>query len=188
MFKNIKSKKYIVYSILMLIIMVSLGVSYSYFVSSSEGDSTKVKVSSKEISIIFTDTVELSDNDIRPGWSTSKSFSVENKSNDVFNYNIVIKNLINTFVTEGFLQYKITSDTGYNMTEYADVPKSAERKDVTLAYDIDIESRVKHEYTIEFIYKSSEEVDQSVDMGKEFGGTLAIVEGSVDFGICKLEF
>ena len=175
-----RSKKYVVYTVVMLLIMIGIGVSYSYFVSTNSINKKEINISSKKISIIFTDKTELSESGIEPGWSTSKSFSVENKSNDVFNYNIVIKNLINTFVTEGFLQYKITSDTGYNMTEYVDVPKSAERKDVTLAYDIDIETGVKHEYTIEFIYKNSEEVDQSVDMGKEFGGTLAIVEGSVN--------
>ena len=173
-----RSKKYLMYGIL-VVLVISIGVSYSYFVSKVENKNGKLSINSKEINIIFTDTTEISEESITPGWSTSKSFSVENKSSDVFNYNIVLEDLINTFETTGYLQYKITSTNGYNMDEYADIPKSKESKDVILAYDIDIEKGVKQEYTIEFIYKNSTE-DQSIDMNKELSGVLAITEGSID--------
>ena len=66
------------------------------------------------------------------------------------------------------------------MEGYLDIPKSSSPKDVTIAYDIDIEVGVTHEYTIEFVYHNSDTVDQSEDMGKVFEGNLAIFEGSVD--------
>ena len=82
-----RSKKYLMYGIL-VVLVISIGVSYSYFVSKVENKNGKLSINSKEINIIFTDTTEISEESITPGWSTSKSFSVENKSNGVFNYSI----------------------------------------------------------------------------------------------------
>lgn len=171
--------KYVVLSIVVVLILC-VGVSYSYFIGENKGNKKNLKITSKDISIVLTDNMEISEEEIILGWRTSKSFSVKNNSNEVFNYNITIKDLINTFVTEGFLQYKITSTNGYNMSEYKDIPKSNEPKDIVLAYDIDIKEGELQEYTIEIIYKNSETVDQSEDMGKILSGTLAIIEGSVD--------
>ena len=133
----------------------------------------------KNVRILLTDNMEINDNEITPGWSTSKTFSVKNESKGVFNYNIVIKDLVNTFVTEGFLQYKITSTNGYSTEGYIDIPKSETPTDTIIGYDIDIEADVTQEYIIEFIYHESLE-DQSEDMGKEFSGTIAIIEGSIN--------
>ena len=96
-------------------------------------------------------------------------------------YNIVIQNLVNTFVTEGYLQYKITSTNGgYNMTEFKDVPKSSAPKDTILAYSVSIPVGVTQSYTIEFKYANDESVDQSDDMGKKLSGKLFITEGTED--------
>ena len=91
--------------------------------------------------IVFTDTDgNIEGNDITPGWSNSKTFTVKNESNETYKYNIVIKDLMNTFVTEGYLQYKITSTNGgYNMIEFKDVPKSSAPKDKILAYSVSIQ-------------------------------------------------
>ena len=59
-------------------------------------------------------------------WSSTNTFSVENKSKASFNYDIVLKNYKNTTKTNGYLVYKITSTNGYNMTEYKDMPKDGE--------------------------------------------------------------
>ena len=77
--------------------------------SKLEGDGKQITVSAKKLAVIFTDTSIISEESINPGWSTSKTFTVENKSGSVFYYDINIEDLINTFVTEGYLQYKITS-------------------------------------------------------------------------------
>jgi len=162
------------------ILLLSISLSYAYFTGMIFGEKKNISVMSKELRIVFTDDMTLGDTEIIPGWSESKSFSVKNESDGIFNYNIIFRDLVNTFVTEGFLQYKITSTNGYNMEGYLDIPKSSSPQDVVLAYDIDIEVDEIHEYTIEFVYHDSETVDQSEDMGKEFGGTLAITEGTVN--------
>ena len=65
----------------------------------------------------------------------------------VFYYDINIENLINTFETTGYLQYKITSsDDGYNMTDFIDISKSEEERREKLAYKIQIDDESKHIY------------------------------------------
>ena len=74
-------KNKVVVIIISLIMLLAIGFSYSYFTGSNVNDSTDLKIASKELSVIFTDTKEINNLSIEPGWSDSKSFSVENKSN-----------------------------------------------------------------------------------------------------------
>ena len=106
-----KNKKFIVYFIVMIVI-VSLGVSYAYFSTKIIGDETPMTFKAAELKIVFTDSASLQAASIEPGWSDTKTFTVKNESDGEYNYNIVMKNLVNTFVTEGYLQYKITSSNG----------------------------------------------------------------------------
>ncbi len=173
-------KKFLLGMLGTALLLLTVGVTYSYFTGMVTGEGKKLTVTSTELKILFVDDSSLADSEIIPGWSESKSFSVKNESKEDFNYNIVFENLVNTFVTEGFLQYKKTSTSGYNMEGYLDIPKSSSPQDVVLAYDIDIEVGATHEYTIEFVYHNSDTVDQSEDMGKIFEGNLAITEGTVN--------
>ena len=162
------------------LLVVVLSVTLAYFTAQIIGKGKDVSVSSADLKIIFTDSDgAISGSNIEPGWSDTKTFTVENKSNETYKYNIVIQDLVNTFVTNGYLQYKITStNNGYNMTEFKDVPKSSALKDTILAYSASIEVGVKQTYTVEFIYKNDESVDQSKDMGKTLSGKLFITEGT----------
>ena len=162
------------------LLVVVLSVTLAYFTAQIIGKGKDVSVSSAELKIIFTDTDgNIEGNDITPGWSNSKTFTVKNESNETYKYNIVIQNLINTFVTNGYLQYKITStNNGYNMTEFEDVPKSSVATDTILAYSVSIPVGVTQSYTVEFKYANDESVDQSDDMGKKLSGKLFITEGS----------
>jgi len=172
-------KKYIIISLLSILVM-TIGMSYAYFVSDIKVNRKEMNVSSKRLAIIFTDTKEIVDNEIMPGWSTSKTFTVENKSGSVFYYDINIEDLVNTFVTTGYLQYKITSsDGGYNMNDFLDIPKSEEARREVLANKIEIGNEEKHTYTIEFRYLNDPNVNQSEDMDSIFGGTLLITESNI---------
>ena len=162
------------------LLVVVLSVTLAYFTAQIIGKGKDVSVSSADLKIIFTDTDgNIEGNDITPGWSNSKTFTVKNESNETYKYNIVIQDLVNTFVTNGYLQYKITSTNGgYNMTEFEDVPKSETATDTILAYSASIDVGVTQTYTVEFIYKNDESVDQSEDMGKTLSGNLYIEKGT----------
>ena len=163
------------------LLVVVLSVTLAYFTAQIIGEGKTVDVTSANLQIIFTDTDgSISGTNIEPGWSTSKAFAIINKSNETYKYNIVIQDLVNTFVTNGYLQYKITSTNGgYSTDGYVDVPKSGVARDMVLVYNASIDVGVTQTYTIEFIYKNDENVNQSVDMDKTLSGKLFITEGTL---------
>ena len=160
------------------LLVVVLSVTLAYFTAQIIGEGKNISVSSADLKIVFTDTDgNIEGNDITPGWSNSKTFTVKNESNGIYKYDIIIKDLINTFKTYKYLQYKITStDGGYNMTDYSYLPKSSTKEDVALAYEISIDKGKTHTYTIEIKYVNDEYVDQSIDMGQSLSGTIYIRE------------
>ena len=162
------------------LLVVVLSVTLAYFTAQIIGKGKNVTINSADLKIIFTDSDgALTETDIEPGWQKTKTFTIKNDTKTEYKYNIVIKDLVNTFVTNGYLQYKITStNDGYNMTEFKDIPKSSAPKDKILAYSVSIPVGVTQSYTIEFKYANDESVDQSDDMGKKLSGTLFITEGT----------
>jgi len=171
------NKKYLILGIVTTLIL-ALGFSLAYFAPIIRGEGKKITVRTGSLAIVFTDTVEITEEEITPGWSTSKTFTVENESNQPYYYNINLKDVVNTFVTDDFLQYKITSTNGYNMEEYSPITKEAFQ---ALEEGIEIGGLETQEYTIYFRYVDSPDVDQSADMNKEFSGYLSITEGNPTF-------
>ena len=166
--------------VIVSLLVVVLSVSLAYFTAQIIGKGKDVSVTSANLQIVFTDSDgALTETDIEPGWSATKTFTIKNDTKTEYKYNIVIKDLLNTFVTNGYLQYKITStNNGYNMTEFKDIPKSSIATDTILAYSVVIPNGVTQSYTIEFKYANDESVDQSIDMNKKLSGTLFITEGT----------
>ena len=160
------------------LLVVVLSVTLAYFTAQIIGEGKNISVSSADLKIVFTDTDgNIEGSNITPGWSNSKTFTVKNESNGTYKYDIIIKDLVNTFKTYKYLQYKITStDGGYNMTDYSYLPKSSTKEDVALAYEISIDKGKTHTYTIEIKYVNDEVVDQSIDMGQSLSGTIYIRE------------
>ena len=162
------------------LIIVTISCSLAFFAARVVGEPKDINLVAKNVAITFNDTSIIANGVVSPGWNTTKTFTITNNSKEEYKYNISIKDLINTFVTEGYLQYKITSTNGYNMTEYKDIPKSSAPKDTILAYSVSIPVGVTQSYTIEFKYINDESVDQSDDMGKKLSGKLFITEGTIN--------
>ena len=173
-----KEKKYLIYGICLVLISL-VGLTYAYFAIIIQGDKKKVTVNTTDLRIIFDNGDNIEGTNIEPGWSITKTFSVENKTSNEYKYNLVFKDLINTFVTKGYLVYKITStNNGYNMSDYKDIPKSNIVANKVIEYSVPISSNTKQEYTIEIKYISDDNVDQGDDMGKELSAYLYIEEGT----------
>ena len=175
------NKKSITILVVCLIVSV-LSVSLAYYSTRIIGDGKNVSVNAKELTINFDNNNEIASGIIEPGWSSTNTFSVENKSKTTFTYDIVLKNYKNTTKTNGYLVYKITSTNGYNMTEFKDMPKDGENTyDLVIARGITIEpgSSNKQSYTLEIKYLDSTE-DQSIDMGSTVTGSLYIVESTAN--------
>ena len=175
-----KEKKYALYGIGVVLISL-IGISLAYFATQIVGKEKDISVNTKDLRIIFNNGDAITGENVvaEDNWSMTKTFSVENKSNSTYKYNIVIKDLINTFKTTGYLQYKITStDGGYNMTSFEDVPKRSNATDTVLAYSVSIEEGVTQNYAITIQYPNDENADQSDDMGATLSGKLFISKGT----------
>ena len=175
-----KRKKELIVILSSLLVIV-LSVSLAYFTTKILGTGKEISVESADLKVIFTSgSGTINGTNIEPGWSSAENtFTVKNESNGTYKYNIIIKDLVNTFVTDGFLVYKITStDGGYNMTDFADVPKSSTATDTILAENISIEKGATHTYKIIINYNNSDDVDQSSDMGKMVSGKVFITKAS----------
>ncbi len=163
--------------ILSSLLVIVLSVSVAYFTTKILGTGKEISVESADLKVIFTSgSGTINGTNIEPGWTSGENtFTVKNESNGTYKYNIIIKDLVNTFTTSGFLVYKITSaDGGYNMTNFEDVPKSSTATDIILAENISIAKGATHTYKIIINYNNSEEVDQSADMGKTLSGKIFI--------------
>ena len=167
--------------ILSSLLVIVLSVSVAYFTTKILGTGKEISVESADLKVIFTSgSGTINGTNIEPGWSSAENtFTVKNESNGTYKYNIIIKDLVNTFVTTGFLQYKITStDGGYTMSDFVDVPKSSTSADTILAENISIAKGATHTYKIIINYNNSDDVDQSADMGKTLTGKLFITKGT----------
>ena len=183
-----KRKKELIVILSSLLVIV-LSVSVAYFTTKILGTEKEISVESADLKVIFTSgSGTINGTNIEPGWTSGENtFTVKNESNGTYKYNIIIKALVNTFVTEGFLQYKITStDGGYNMTDFEDVPKSSTATDTILAENISIEKGATHTYKIVINYNNSDDVDQSADMGKMLTGKIFITKANNPTLLSKL--
>ena len=172
-----KKENFIIVGITMIIVTIS--VSLAYFAAKIIGTPKDIDLAMKDLYVEFTDnTAELNASGITPGWTYEKTFTIENKSESEYKYNIIIKDLVNTFVTNN-LQYKITntsSNGGYSMGDFENITKSETKIEEILAYNVSISSGVKQVYKLELRYLDSDE--QNSDMGKKFSGKLFITEGT----------
>ncbi len=170
-----RKKEFII--ILASIVVIILSVSVAYFTTKITSKNRKVTVTSSELKMVFTSgTGQINSSSITPGWTSGENtFTVTNESKKEYTYNLIIKDYINTTVTTGFLVYKITStDGGYNMTDFIDMPKSAAAANTTLAENIPISAKATHTYKIEIKYLDSPTVSQDEDQGKKLSGTIFI--------------
>ena len=170
-----RKKEFII--ILASIVVIILSVSVAYFTTKITSKNRKVTVTSSELKMVFTSgTGQINSSSITPGWTSGENtFTVTNESKKEYTYNLIIKDYINTTVTTGFLVYKITStDGGYNMTNFIDMPKSAAAANTTLAENIPISAKATHTYKIEIKYLDSPTVSQDEDQGKKLSGTIFI--------------
>ncbi len=104
-----EKNKTTIFVILACILLIGITVSFAYYLASIQGEGKSITLKSKNLKITFTESNNLSGENISLGWSKTSTFTVKNESDSTYKYNISIKDLVNTFVTTGYLQYKITS-------------------------------------------------------------------------------
>lgn len=107
-----KNKLYLIVGLIVLALVLNICSTYAWFSTRIEGTGAKVTLATDELKLIYADTLAVNNSLIEPGWSVTKTFTVENTSNKELYYKIVRKNLVNTFVNTNDLTITITSTNG----------------------------------------------------------------------------
>ena len=164
-------KKVIIPVIASLVTVLVLGgVSYAYYSAKiKENNKTETVIKSNELNLIFTGTNEITANNMIPGDSFTKTFTVENTSNRAVDYNIYMENITNEFNED--LVYTLEDETGSVIGE---TPLPVTNKDKSyLKTAISIEANTKKTYTMKILYKYLN-TPQDDYQGKSFKGTLGV--------------
>ena len=154
----------------MITVLVLSGVSYAYYSAKiKENNKTETVIKSNELNLIFTGTNEITANNMIPGDSFTKTFTVENTSNRTVDFNIYLQNITNEFNED--LVYALNDDTG-SVVGVTPLPVTNKDKSY-LKTKLDIDSNTTKTYTLTVTFKNTEE-PQNDYQGKTFKGTLGI--------------
>ena len=164
-------------SIALLLLIAGIASAFAWFSATVTGNDTAKGdvVETGSLSIVYTNGQELRGEDILPGWSETKTFTVENTGTVEATYNINWENLTNTFVNKQDLVLKLTSTNGGGTLEETQISDSGNH--IGILTNITIAPGVTQTYTMTITYKN-QNYDQSSDMGKELIGKIEVLDSS----------
>ena len=158
-----KNKIYLIISLVVLTLILVIGGTYAWFSSRIEGNGAQIVITTDELKLIYTDSLAINNESIEPGWSITKTFTVENTTNEEKYYKIVWKDLVNTFVNTNDLTITITSTNGGGNLEKTPIQSSSTPGNYDIIPGVTIAGKTVQEYTVTFEYANTDE-DQSADM------------------------
>ena len=174
-----KDKRILMGTALVLLLLLTTGLSYAYFSTSVKGnDNAKdVVVEAGTLKLTYTDGPAINVQNIKPGWTTTKTVSVKNNGTLDTAYNIVWQELTNTILKNELVisatckRLNASGTVEGTCEPITELPVRAKR----IAQNISIESGFTHEYTFTFLFKETN-TNQNYNQGKEFNGVLGIEE------------
>jgi hypothetical protein len=172
-------KKYIYVVAVLLLVVVALGISYAWFSAIITGNDTAKnnKVVTGDLELTYTDTNEISLDNVIPGDSFTKEVSVKNTGTLDVKYNLVWQSLTNT-ITNNELVIEATckrlnSSGAVDGTCEAISQKAVSSNKIKL--NIAIEPGITHVYTVKVTFIDTGE-PQNYNKNKSFNGKLGIEE------------
>ena len=174
-----KDKKILIGTALVLLLLLTTGLSYAYFSTAVKGnDNAKdVVVEAGTLKLTYTDGPTINVQNVKPGWTTTKTVSVKNNGTLDTAYNIVWQELTNTILKNELVisatckKLNASGTVEGTCEPITELPVRAKR----IAKNISIESGFTHEYTFTFLFKETN-TSQNYNQGKEFSGVLGIEE------------
>ena len=174
-----KDNKILIGTALVLLLLLTTGLSYAYFSITVKGNDTAkdMVVEAGTLKLTYTDGPAINAQYIKPGWTTTKTVSVKNNGTLDTNYNIIWQSLTNTITNNELVlsatcqRLNVSGTVEGTCESISQVPIS----DMTIAKKIPIESGITHKYTFTILFKETN-ADQNYNQGKEFNGVLGIEE------------
>ena len=174
-----KDKKILIVTSLVLLLLLTTGLSYAYFSTAvkGNGNAKDMVVEAGTLKLTYIDGPAINVQNIKPGWSTTKEVSVKNNGTLDAYYNIIWQSLTNG-ITNDELVLSATCqrlNTSGTVEGTCEPISQAPISDMTITKKISIESGITHKYTFTFLFKEIN-ADQNYNQGKQFNGVLGIEE------------
>ena len=172
-------KKYIYVVAVLLLVVVALGISYAWFSAIITGNDTAKnnRVVTGDLELTYTDTNEISLNNVIPGDSFTKEVSVKNTGTLDAKYNLVWQSLTNTITNNELVIEATCKRLNLSGTEEGTC-ESISQKTVSsnkIKLNIAIEPGITHVYTVKVTFIDTGE-PQNYNKNKSFSGKLGIEE------------
>ena len=170
---KIKYKIASIILVILLVLTVTVGLSYAYYVAFVSNDSNNVKTnitSENLIDIELAGDNNITSSNLIPGESVSTTFIIDNQNNVRVCLSLLWSDVINTFINKNDLVVSLKDSTGTEWISLEDkqiFPSGNE----TLLATLSLRPVHKETYTLTVTYQETME-DQSSDMGKSFKGTI----------------
>ena len=184
-----KNKK--IYILLVVSILVAvLGISYAFFSLNVIGnDTAKInKITAGTLELTFTDTEEISLNNMLPGDSVTKTIKVTNTGTIDVGYNVGWTDYTNE-ITNNELIIEGTCKRLNSSNVEEGTCNNVSKKAITgsnIISNISIEPNVTHEYTLKITFKETNK-PQNYNKSKAFNGKLNITESTAKTVYCTYD-
>ena len=165
-----------------LVLLILVGLTYAYFLTRINGNRNdkSISVSTANLELKYDDIeqVLISEENVEPGKTWTKKFSATNTgSKKVESYGVALENVINTLKRTEDLVYTLncTSSLGTTCNKVEDEQEFPTIGKILITNSI--ESKEVQSYELTITYKD-QNIDQSIDMNKQFSGKINIVNPS----------
>ena len=159
-----KNKKVYLIIGIVIVLLLSAGV-YGYFIN-KERENTNVIVDTNELKVIYSNGDSIKLEKTNSGLEVTKIFSIENKTNSDYNFNLLLKDL-NSSINIKNLKYKISSDDSENnINDFKDISNIDNTKNIVLIHNAKVPSKTSKTYKV--IIKYADNSIQNNTIGKLF--------------------
>lgn len=160
---------------IIVILVIALSITYSYFTAKiTENNKTKTVIKSGNLELIFTGETEINAENVLPGQTFTKTFSVENPNDIDMKFNIYLENVTNTFNDD--LVYSLKNNEEL-ITDIRKMPSTKDGKTYIL-YELNILAHEKNNYSLDITFINKDELQ--ITQGCTFEATLGIDNESAD--------
>ena len=174
-FKNMdKKQKITIISVIAFLLLFTIGISYAFFTAQVTGNEAAkgTTVTTAHMEIKYTDDNEINAKGILPGWTATKTFTVENTGTREAYYKINWNNLKNTFINKTDLTYTISSDNNGGAINQTIIPDTGFNTNIIDYVEIPVGK--KQTYTVVFNYANRG--NQNADQGQSMIGKFEVTE------------
>ena len=186
-----KDRRFIYASILVSVFLLTVGLTYAYFSITASGNDVAetINVSATKIELKYTDGKEINVSNIEPGWTTTKTITVENTGNEEAYYALGWQKLYNEIQKEELVIRSTCISSGAtggtcSSTDNVVIPQTsevtAEANKVIYPYkeNVLILPGETHTYTVTIEFINYTDKHQNYNQGKRFYGVLGAAESA----------